>query len=147
MRDLARSAWMTLWQMLVLAVVKQGLGIDYDRLEDTVNEHRTLRRMLQHADDDGYVYTVQTLKNSVDLLTPELLRKVNNLVALDGLSMSGKSPLDELGVRVDSFVDEYDVHYPTHVNLLWYATRAAVREVAKLADSITYRVGVRFSIA
>ena len=131
-RDNGRPGMM-LWQLLVLAVLKQGLDCDYDRLQELANEHGTLRRMLQHPEDDSFQYTVRTLKNNVDLLTPEVLAKVNALVVREGLSVAGKSPGAGLAARVDSFVVESNVHHPTDLNLLWDATRVAVREIAKLA--------------
>lgn len=131
-RDNGRPGMM-LWQMLVLAVLKQGLDCDYDRLQELANEHGTLRLMLQHPHDDNFKYTVRTLKNNVDLLTPEVLAKVNRLVVREGLKVAGKSRGAGLAARVDSFVVESNVHHPTDLNLLWDATRVAVREVAKLA--------------
>ena len=41
---------MEMWRILVMGVVKQGLGCDFDRLHELLNEHRTLRRFLGHAD-------------------------------------------------------------------------------------------------
>ena len=34
---------MGLWQALVLAIVKQGAGMDFDQLQDTANCHEKLR--------------------------------------------------------------------------------------------------------
>ena len=124
---------MMLWQVLVLAVIKQGLDCDYDRLQELANEHGTLRRMLQHPREDASRYTVRTLKNNVDLLTPEVLAKVNALVTREGLKVAGKPPGSALAARVDSFVVESNVHHPTDVSLLWDATRVAVREATKVA--------------
>ena len=39
---------MTFWAILVLGVLKDGLGCDYDRLRELANEHMTLRQMLPH---------------------------------------------------------------------------------------------------
>ena len=38
---------MTLWRVLVMAVLKQGL--DCDRLGELVNHHRVVRQLLQHG--------------------------------------------------------------------------------------------------
>ena len=37
---------MEMWRILVMGVVKQGLGCDFDRLHELENGHRTLRRLL-----------------------------------------------------------------------------------------------------
>ena len=68
---------MDLWRILVLGVLKQGLGCDFDRLHDLANNHRTVRAMLAHGDfADGSRYEMQTLIDNVSLLTPELLSAV-----------------------------------------------------------------------
>lgn len=124
---------MMLWQILVLAVIKQGLDCDYDRLEELANEHHTLRLMLQHVPEDPTEYSFRTLKNNVDLLTPAVLAQVNDIVVREGLAVAGKSPGAALAARVDSFAVESNVHHPTDLSLLWDATRCAWRDTAQLA--------------
>ena len=41
---------MELWQILVLGVLKQGLGCDFGRLHDLANHHATIRAFLGHGD-------------------------------------------------------------------------------------------------
>ena len=41
---------MAMWSILVLAVVKQGLGCDFDRLHELANQHMAIRQFLGHAD-------------------------------------------------------------------------------------------------
>ena len=74
---------MEIWRILVLAVLKQGLGCDFDRLQELANQHRTVREMLGHGDDavDGFRYRRRVIMDNVALLSPELLRGVNELVA------------------------------------------------------------------
>ena len=47
---------MDMWSILVMGVVKQGLGCDFDRLHELVNEHKTLRNFLGHTDWDKKLY-------------------------------------------------------------------------------------------
>ena len=61
---------MTLWSILVGGVVRLDLNIDYDRLQELVNQHTTLREMLGHGMFDKEHYAFQTLKDNVTLLTP-----------------------------------------------------------------------------
>ena len=37
---------MDLWRVLALAVLKQGLGCDYDRLQEVTNQLRILTKMI-----------------------------------------------------------------------------------------------------
>ena len=126
---------MEMWRILVMGVVKQGLGCDFDRLHELVNEHRTLRRFLGHADVwDEQRYRYQTLVDNVSHLRPELLVEVNRLIVESGHAVAGKKPGAPLGGRCDSFVVETDVHYPTDVSLLWDAMRCLLRETGRAAE-------------
>lgn len=72
---------MTLWKILVLGVLRLDLNCDYDRLLELANNHKTIRQMLQHGMiDDNKEYKLQTLKENVSLLTPEILDKLNQVV-------------------------------------------------------------------
>ena len=125
---------MEMWRILVMGVIKQGLGCDFDRLHELVNEHKTLRRFLGHADVwDDHRYSYQRLVDNVGLLRPELLVEVNHLIVESGHGVAGKKPGAPLAGRCDSFVVETDVHYPTDVSLLWDALRCLLRAVGRAA--------------
>ena len=83
---------MVLWQILVMGVLRLNLNWDYDRLGEMANEHRTIRQMLGHGlVDDGARYPVQTLKDNVSLLTPEILDRINQVVVRAGHQLEKKS--------------------------------------------------------
>ncbi len=126
---------MTLWRVLVMAVLKQGLNCDYDRLGELVNHHQVVRKMLQHGFLDDWTYSVRTLQDNVSLVTPALLQELNALLVREGHAVAGKPPGTALDGRVDSFVVETDVHYPTDVNLLWDAMRVLLTEVSVCCGS------------
>ena len=76
---------MAMWVILVLAVVKQGLGCDFYRLLDQANYHILLRQFLGHAEiGDKTHYDYQTLVDNVSLPDPTLLHKVNQLIVESG---------------------------------------------------------------
>ena len=123
---------MELWQVLVLGVLKQGLGCDFDRLHDLANHHETIRAFLGHSDfGDRTRYEYQRVVDNVSLLTPELLSAVGQLVVESGHKVAKKKPGEPLRGRCDSFVVETDVHYPTDVSLLWDAMRCLLRETGR----------------
>ena len=125
---------MELWRILVMGVLKQGLGCDFDRLHELVNQHRTVREFLGHgAFSQGDTYELQTIIDNVYLLTPELLSEIGQLVVESGHAVARKKPGEPLRGRCDSFVVETDVHYPTDVNLLWDAMRCLLRELGHAA--------------
>ena len=107
---------MELWRILVMGVLKQGLGCDFDRVHELVNQHRTVREFLGHgAFSQGDTYELQTIIDNVYLLTPELLSKIGRLVVESGHAVARKKLGEPLRGRCDSFVVETDVHYPTGV--------------------------------
>jgi len=127
------------WRIFVLATLKQGLGCDWDRLQELAHEHRTLRQMLGHTDNDPTRYPMQTLIDNVSLLSPQVLVEINQLVVETGHGVVKKNPGDVLRGRCDSFVVETDVHYPTDTNLLWDAMRVVLRETGRACEH--YGVG------
>ena len=89
--DLGRPG-LELWKIVVMGVVMQGLGCDFDRLHELVNQHRTLRMFLGHATDwDETAYEYQTVVDNVCLLRPELLAAIGQLVVESGHRVAKKS--------------------------------------------------------
>ena len=82
---------MDLWTILVLGVLRVNLNWDYDRLEEMANNHKTIRKMLGHGSfGDDYEYKLQTIKDNVHLLTPEIVEKINQVVVQAGHSLLKK---------------------------------------------------------
>lgn len=136
---------MDLWQILVLGVVRVGLDADYDRLEDLANHHSLLRQMLGVAatpwGDEAKVFAHQTLRDNVALLDDALLREINARVAAAGREVFKKkdaAPAEPLQIKVDTYVLETDVHFPTDLNLLWDAGRKCVELIEKYRDQFGY---------
>ena len=127
---------MTLWTILVCGVVRLDLNCDYDRLHELVNEHNTLRQMLGHGAFEDVSYHVQTLKDNVGLLTPELLGEINELIVQAGHVLVKKKDGEALRGRCDSFVLETHVHYPTDINLLWDAMRKIITLTAQWCECL-----------
>lgn len=127
---------MSLWNILVMGVLRLDLNWDYDRLQEQVNNHKTIRQMLGHADVfDTRAYHLQTLKDNVHLLTPELLDKINQVVVSAGHAVVKKKENAVLRGRCDSFVVKTDVHYPTDINVLSDAVRKVITLTARLCEA------------
>ena len=126
---------MDLWKIFVVGVLRLDLNWDYDRLHEQVNNHKTIRQMLGHADifDTDY-YQLQTLKDNVCLLTPSLLNEINEIVVASGHALVKKKENEVLRGRCDSFVVKTNVHYPTDINLLFDAIRKIIVLIARLCE-------------
>lgn len=129
---------MDLWRILVLAVLKQGLQCDYDRITHIANYDGLVRQMMGHGMLE-HTYEYQTVVDNIRLLTPELLAEIGRLVTESGHEVARKKPGEPLRGRADSFCVLTDVHYPTDANLLWDAMRCTVRTAARLARSLDLR--------
>jgi hypothetical protein len=129
---------MDLWQILVLGVVRLGLDANYDRLEHIANYDTLLRQILGVAQtpwgEGAKVFNHQTLRDNVALVDEALLKQINALVAAAGrevFAKKGGAPAQPLALKVDTYVLETDVHFPTDLNLLWDAGRKCVDLVQK----------------
>ena len=75
---------MELWKIFVLGIVRLNLNCDYDRLQSLANNYKTVREMLGHSDFDEDYYELQTLKDNVQLLTPDVLAEINQICGGSG---------------------------------------------------------------
>ncbi len=136
---------MDLWQILVLGVVRLGLDADWDRMEHIANYDTLVRQMLGLPatpwDNESKMFGHQTLRDNVALLDDELLQQINARVAAAGrevFAKKGGAPVAALEVKVDTYVLETDVHFPTDLNLLWDAGRKCVDLIVKYRDQFGY---------
>jgi IS5 family transposase len=136
-----------LWQILVLGVVRLGLAANYDRLEDLANHHTLLRQMLGLPEvcwgRPAKRFRHQTLRDNVCLVDAELLQQINALVAAAGLEVFSIGPRparEPLAVKVDTYVLETDVHFPTDLNLLLDAGRKCLDLIQKYRDLYAYEL-------
>lgn len=128
-----------LWQILVLGVVRLGLDANYDRLEDFANHHTLIRQFLgvpaAPFGTDDRCFGHQTLRDNVALLDEDTLREINACVAAAGrvvFKKNDRASVAPLELKVDTYVLETDVHFPTDLNLLWDAGRKCVDWIEKL---------------
>ncbi len=136
---------MSLWEILVLGVMRLSLDIDYDFLLDQANNHEELRGILGVGKSDftkGKEYKYQTVLDNVRLLDEQTIKKINGLVVKAGHQLIKKkegvvdNEMFNLEVKVDSFVVETNVHFPTDLNLLWDSGRKSLDMIGKLEEEL-----------
>jgi hypothetical protein len=127
---------MNQWTILVLGSLRLCLNADFDRIHELANQHRTLRLMLGIADWDEKTFSLQTLKDNLQLFTPDILARINKAVVEAGYALLGKknTPAPVAG-RCDSFVVETDVHFPTDISLLYDAMRVLLHICAQFSEA------------
>ena len=116
---------MDLWTIFVLGAARLCLNVDYDRLHYLSNYDHLLRQILGAQDGivRGRSFERQTIIDNVHLLDEDTLRKINLLIVQAGHKLVGKQEAESLRVKIDSFVTEANVHFPTDYNLLWDSGR------------------------
>lgn len=124
---------MDLWQILVLGVVRLTLGINYDRLHHVANYDSLVRQLLgQPAFDMELEFKLSTLKDNVPLLSEELLEQINAVIVRHGGGCIKKKDAG-LEIKVDSYVFESNVHFPTDLNLALDCARKCIVASAGLS--------------
>lgn len=127
------------WEVLVLAAVRLGLNVDYDRLQDLAENHRQLRHIMGVGDWQAQDATPQfdwrRIRDNIQKVKPETIQRLNQLIVAEGHRLA---PGAAAKVRVDSFVVETNVHYPTDSSLL----QDGVLLVLSLAVALAKRLDV-----
>lgn len=129
---------LSLWEIFVLSVVRLTLDANYDRLEHTANYDKLIRNLLgvDTTWGTGKRYPIQTLKDNVSLLDEDTISEINELVVKAGHAIKKKED-EALAIKVDSYVLESNVHFPTDLNLLWDASRKCLDLVEKILNGAT----------
>jgi IS5 family transposase len=130
---------MDLWHVLVLGVVRLALNCDYDRLEYLVHYEKLLRQMMGLESDFegefGKGFHQKTISENVCHVDEELLHQINEIVVKEGRTLFKKKPDEKIRARVDTYVFESNVHFPTDLNLLWDACRSCIRLLIRFSVS------------
>ena len=112
------------WQILVLASVRLGCNLNYDKLQDLAEQHRALRQIMGVGDwDEDINFSWRRIRDNVSLVKPETIEKVSHLIVSEGHRLE---PDAVKKVRVDSFVVETNIHYPTESSLIVDGTRKVI---------------------
>jgi len=122
---------MDYWQIVVLAAVRLGCNLDYDKLQDLAEQHRNLRLIMGIGDwEEETVFDWRRIQDNISLVRPETLEKINHLIVGAGHKLAPEAPK---AVRGDTFVVETNIHYPTESSLIGDGLRKVVMLAAALA--------------
>lgn len=131
---------MDLWHILVLGVARLGLGCDYDRIEHIANYDGLVRQIMGLPSFGGEEkFHHKTISDNICYIDEDLLDEINSIVVRHGrmvLKKSEKARDEKLELKIDSYVLESNVHYPTDCNLLWDAARKCVELLCQLHEKL-----------
>ena len=119
------------WQIVVLAVVRLGCNVDYDKLQDLCENHRALRCLLGAGDwDQATSFAARRIRDTLAQLKPSTIEAMNHSLVLHGQELHGDA---RTKVRADSFVVETNIHYPTESSLIGDGLRKIIPLAVELA--------------
>jgi IS5 family transposase len=127
---------MDYWQVLVLAAVRLGCNLDYDKLQDLAEQHRALRHLMGLGNwDEKTTFDWRRIRDNLCLIRPETIERLNQLIVAAGHELV---PEAVERVRADSFVAETNIHDPTESTLI----RDGLRKIFDLGAQLAALLGI-----
>lgn len=125
-RDDVGREGMDYWQILVLAAVRLGCNLNYDKLQDLAEQHRALRHIMGLGDwgDEGG-FSWRRIRDNLCQLKPATIEKLSHLIVAEGHRLQPEAAKQS---RADTFVVETNIHWPTESTLV----RDGLRKVIEL---------------
>ena len=132
-RDDCGREGMDYWQILVLGSARLGCNLDYDKLHDLAENHRTLRAIMGIGEwDTTTSFSWRRIRENLCLLKPETIQAISHLVVAEGHRLL---PAAAEQTRADSFVMETNIHYPTESTLIRDGVRKIIELCVTLAEA------------
>lgn len=129
-RDDVGREGMDYWQILVLAAVRLGCNLDYDKLQDLAEQHRNLRHIMGIGDwCDATDFGWRRIRDNVCQLKPATIEKISHLIIAEGHRIAPEAAKQ---TRADSFVVETNIHWPSESTLI----RDGVRKIIELCIAL-----------
>lgn len=133
-RDDVGREGMDYWEILVLAAVRLGCNLDYDKLQDLAEQHRALRHIMGVGDwNEDKDFGWRRIRDNVCLLAPATVDRISALIVGEGHRLA---PDAAKRTRADSFVVETNIHWPSESTLI----RDGVRKIIELCAAIACMV-------
>jgi hypothetical protein len=125
-RDDVGREGMDYWQILVLAAVRLGCNLNYDKLQDLAEQHRALRHIMGLGDwNEEHDFGWRRIRDNLCLLKPATIEKISHLIVAEGHRLQPEAATQ---ARADTFVMETNIHWPTESTLI----RDGIRQILKL---------------
>jgi hypothetical protein len=119
------------WHILVLAAVRLGCNLDYDKLQDLAEQHRALRHVMGIGDWDGdTTFSWRRIRDNLCLVQPATIERISHAIVAEGHRIQ---PDAAKQARADSFVVETNIHYPSESSLVRDGLRKIIEQCVRLA--------------
>jgi hypothetical protein len=120
------------WEIAVLAAVRLGCNLDYDKLQDLAEQHRALRHIMGIGDwQENNDFRARRIRDNLSLLKPETIEAISHCIVDEAYRLSPDAVKKQ---RADSFVVETNIHYPTESSLIVDGVRKIIELCAALSQ-------------
>jgi len=120
------------WHIIVLAAVRLGCDLDYDKLQDLAEQHRAMRHIMGIGDWQEQIdFSWRRIRDNICLLKPGTIETINHCIVEEAYRLQPDAAKKQ---RADSFVVETNIHYPTESSLIVDGVRKTIELCAKLSD-------------
>lgn len=120
------------WHITVLASVRLGCNLDYDKLQDLAEQHRALRQIMGIGDWQEYIeFNARRIGDNLRLLKSQTIEAISHRIVDEAYRLVPDAVKKQ---RVDSFVVETDIHYPTESSLIVDGVRKIIELCVKLYE-------------
>ena len=124
------------WPIVVLAAVRLGCNLNYDKLQDLAEQHRALRLTMGIGDwEEADCFNWRRIRDNICLIRPATLEQINRCICKEGHRLV---PDAVKRVRADGFVVETNVHYPTESSLMRDGLRKVLQTGATIAELVRH---------
>ena len=123
------------WCILVLAAVRLGCNLNYDKLQDLAENHRALRSIREIGEFDETEFSWKRIRDNVCLLQPATIEEISQLIVSEGHTLV---PDAVKTMRADSFVVEANIHDPTDRSLIV----DGIRKIIELSEPLATARGL-----
>ena len=123
------------WCILVLAAVRLGCNLDYDKLHDLAENHRALRSIMEIGEFDETEFSWKRIRDNVCLLQPATIEEISQLIVSAGHKLV---PDAVKKMRADSFVVATNIHDPTDSSLIV----DGIRKIIELSEPLAAARGL-----
>ncbi len=119
------------WQICVLAAIRKGCNLNYDRMQNCAENHWNLRHIMGIGDWETPTFNWRLIRDNIALLRPDTIDAISAVIVEAGHELE---PDAAKKVRVDSSVVESNIHHPTDSSLIRDAVNKAIPSARILAE-------------
>jgi len=118
------------WHITVLAAIRLGCNLDYDKLQDLAEQHRAMRQIMGIGDWQECIdFNWRRIHDNIALLKPQTIEAISHKIVDAAYQLEPDAVRKQ---RADSFVVETDIHYPTESSLIVDGVRKIIELCVQL---------------